>query len=84
LVRSLLNGAVFALLTRWFLRRRERWLRTNIYVFACATCVLTLKYSVFYQIVPFTRLIVPVLLITAAADWGFRKWNRVVDGAVTP
>jgi hypothetical protein len=64
LVRSLLNGVLFAYLTRWFLRRRNEWLASNIYVFCYATCVLTLKYSVFYQLVPMMRLLVPTLLFT--------------------
>lgn len=77
LFRSLLNGALFAWLARWFLRRRGTWLPTVIYVFACATCVLTLKYSVFYQVVPFARLMVPVLLITEAMRWLFAERTRL-------
>lgn len=63
-LRSLLNGALFALLTRWFLRRRENWFAVNVYVFLCATSVLTLKYSVLYQLVPIVRILIPTLLAT--------------------
>ena len=62
-VRGLLNGALFAWLTRWFLRRRGRWWALTIYVYCYATCVLTLKYSVLYQIIPLTRMVLPALLV---------------------
>lgn len=64
LVRSLINGAIFALLTRWFLRRREKWWALTIYVYCYATCVLTLKHSLFYHIVPLAQIILPTLLLT--------------------
>jgi hypothetical protein len=63
LVRSLLNGALFAWLTRWFLRRRDRWWALTIYIYCYATCVLTLKYSVLYQIIPLVRVVLPSLLL---------------------
>ncbi len=65
LLRSLLNGALFAGLTRWFLRRRQRWWALTVYVYCFATCVLTLKYSVLYQIIPLVRVVLPTLLLTA-------------------
>jgi len=64
LIRSLLNGAIFALLTRWFLRRRDKWWALTIYIYCYATCIMTLKYSVLYQLTPLIRIIVPTLLLT--------------------
>lgn len=62
--RSLLNGAIFALLTRWFLRRREKWWALTIYIYVFATCIMTLKYSVLFQLAPLFRVLLPSLLLT--------------------
>ncbi|WP_027714511.1 hypothetical protein [Desulfuromonas sp. TF] len=63
-IRSLINGALFAMLTRWFLAHRNKWWACTIYIYWYATCVMTLKYSVLYQLIPFTRILIPVLLCT--------------------
>jgi len=64
LVRSLINGALFAFLTRWFLRRQNKWWALTIYVYCYATCIMTIKYSVFYLLVPFLQVVLPTLLFT--------------------
>jgi hypothetical protein len=63
LVRALINGALFALLTRWFLRRREKWWALTIYIYCFATCIMTLKYSVLFQLAPLFRVILPSLFL---------------------
>jgi len=63
LVRSLLNGVIFAFLTRWFLRRREKWWALTIYIYCFANCVMTLKYSLLFQLAPLVRIL-PLLLLT--------------------
>jgi hypothetical protein len=62
IIRSLINGAVFALLTRWFLRRRQKWWALTIYIYCYATCIMTLKYSVLYQLTPLVRILLPTIL----------------------
>jgi len=62
-IRSLLNGMLFAFLTRWFLRRREKWWALTIYIYLYATCIVVLKYSVFFQIAPLIRTLLPPLLL---------------------
>jgi len=64
LVRSLINGAIFALLTRWFLRRRKKWWALTIYIYCYATCILALKYSVLFQLTLLVRVLLPTLLLT--------------------
>jgi hypothetical protein len=64
LVRSLINGAVFALLTRWFLRRREKMWTLTIYIYCIAMCILTIKYSVFNLLMPLLHVLLPTLLLT--------------------
>ncbi len=66
LLRSLFNGAIFALLARWFQRRRDEWWALTIYIYCFATCILTFKHSVLYQLEPLCRVILPPLLLTAA------------------
>lgn len=63
LARSLVNGAFFAYLVRWFLKRRQAWWAAAIYAYLYATCVMTLKYSVFYQLTPLVRILLPALLV---------------------
>jgi hypothetical protein len=64
-VRGLINGAFFAYLVRWFVRRKASWWALTIYVYCCATCILTLKYSVFYHLTPLVKTLLPALLIVA-------------------
>lgn len=76
-VRSLINGAIFAALTRWFLRRRQAWWALTIYVYCYANCILTLKYSVFYLAPPLQRVVLPVVLGTALLLWWHNGRPRI-------
>ena len=64
LARSLINGALFALLCRWFLQRRDKWWALTIYIYCFVTCVMTLKYSVLYQLALLCRVLLLPLLLT--------------------
>lgn len=64
LIRSLVNGAFFALIYRWFLRREEKWWALSIYIFSFSYCIMALKYSVFYIFTPLFRILMPSLLLT--------------------
>jgi hypothetical protein len=66
LLRSLVNGAIFAYVVRWFLHRKDKWWGVVIYIYCYATCVMTLKYSVFYQLTPLLKILLPTLLLVAA------------------
>lgn len=63
-MRSLINGAFFAYLVRWFLRYKDRWWGVAAYIFCYATCVMTLKYSVFWHLTTLIKTVVPTLLVT--------------------
>lgn len=63
-LRSLINGAIYAYLTGWFLRRREKWWALTIYIYCYATCIMTLKYSILYQLPLLIKIVLPVLLVT--------------------
>jgi hypothetical protein len=62
-IRAGLIGALYAGLMRWFLRRRTEWWALVIYSYLFATCVMTLKYSVLYQLAPLVRILGPGLLL---------------------
>lgn len=66
LIRSLVNGALFAWLVRWFTRHRRTWWAVMIYAFCYATSVMTLKYSVFYHLNPLFKTFLPVVLVVEA------------------
>ncbi len=65
LLRGLVNGVFFAFVTRWFLRREGRWWAMSIYAYSYATCIMTLKYSVFYLTVLLAKVLIPTLLVVA-------------------
>jgi hypothetical protein len=61
--RSLLNGALFAYLVRWFYLKKEKWWALVIYVYCYATCIMTLKYSILYQLSPLFKTLFPTLIL---------------------
>lgn len=65
LLRSILNGAIYAALTRWFIRRSNKWWAITIYIYCYATCIMTLKYSIFYQLPLLIKILLPVIVFTA-------------------
>jgi hypothetical protein len=62
-VRSLLNGLFFAYLMRWFIRHGTKWWGLAVYVYCYATCILTLKYSVFLHLSLIEKNLLPTLLL---------------------
>jgi len=62
-LRAVAIGALYALVMRWFLPRRQEWWALVIYSYLFATCIMTLKYSVLYQLSPLVRIIGPGLLV---------------------
>jgi hypothetical protein len=67
LVRAIVNGLFFAFLMRWFLRHKDRWWGLSVYVYCYATCVLTLKYTVFLHLNLIEKNLIPTLLLVQAA-----------------
>jgi len=65
-LRSVLNGLFFAWIMRWFIRHRARWWGLTVYAYCYATCILTLKYSVFFVLNPIVKNLVPTLLLVSA------------------
>jgi hypothetical protein len=68
-VRSLLSGALYGWLMNWFLRQQSHWWSSVIYAYCFATCVMTLKYSILYQLAPVLKIIVPGMVVV----WFFNR-----------
>lgn len=68
LVRGLINGALFALVMRWFARDGGKWQVMTIYAFCYATCIMCLKYSIFWHLTPVIKIILPLVLIVSALE----------------
>jgi hypothetical protein len=64
-IRGFINGALFAFLMRWFASEGGRWQVMTIYVFCYSTCIMCLKYSIFYHLTPLVKIILPLLLIVS-------------------
>ncbi|MGB2677013.1 MAG: hypothetical protein WAN12_08020 [Candidatus Acidiferrum sp.] len=65
LIRGFINGTLFAFLMRWFARDCGKWQVMTIYVFCYSTCIMCLKYSIFYHFAPLVKMILPLLLIVS-------------------
>src|SRR5208283_1638985 len=65
LIRGFINGVLFAFLMRWFARDGGKWQVMTIYVFCYSTCIMCLKYSIFYHLPPLVKIILPVVLIVS-------------------
>lgn len=63
--RGLINGAYFAFIVKWFLRRRGKWWGIATYAFLFSYSVITLKYSVFFYLTPVFKDLMPTLVLVA-------------------
>lgn len=78
LFRSLFNGALFAYFVRWFQRRKDKWWAMVIYIYLYATCVMVLKYSVLFQLMPLLKILLPTLITVVLV----RRWLNYYSGRV--
>jgi hypothetical protein len=82
-VEGFINGMFFAFLMRWFARDGGRWRVMTIYVFCYSSCIMCLKYSIFWHLVPLEKTVLPLVLIVSvlAKDIpGRTKPARVASG----
>lgn len=64
-VRGFVNGLFFAAIIRLFNKFRSRWWALGLYSYCYATCILTLKYSVFYHLTPLFKTMLPCIFTIA-------------------
>lgn len=79
LLRSLINGAFFAYLVRWFIRHKDKWWGVTVYIYCYATCILTLKYSVFFHLNPLMKTVLPTLLAVGVVRWLIPSKRRLAN-----
>jgi hypothetical protein len=85
-VQGFINGISFAFLMRWFARDGVRWRVMTAYVFCYSTCIMCLKYSIFSQLAPLVKVILPLVVIVSflAKDIpGSTKQTRIESLAET-
>ena len=75
--RALLIGLWYAALMHWYLARRRLWWATVIYAYLYATCVMTLKYSVFYQLAPLLKVVMPGIALVWVLKRAMRAFSSV-------
>jgi len=71
--RGLINGLFFAFLVKWYIRNKEKWWVLIIYTYCYATCIMTMKYSVFYQLTPIVRNILPIIVLIKIVHYFLKK-----------
>ena len=64
-ILGFINGILFAFLMRWFVREGGKWQVMTVYVFCYSTCIMCLKYSIFYHLTPLVKIILPLLFIVS-------------------
>ncbi len=62
-IRGLLNGAVFSLILRTFIRNSAKWWSYAMYAFCYSTSVMVVKYSVFYHLNPLLKTVFPAVVV---------------------
>jgi hypothetical protein len=77
LIRGLINGALFAFLIRWFARDGGKWQVMTIYCFCYSTCIMCLKYSIFYHLPPLVKVILPVVFIVSVLAKNIQSSTKV-------
>jgi hypothetical protein len=79
IIRAVLNGLMFAWLTNLFFDKKHDWRVACIYVFCYSTCIMTLKYSIFYHLNPVIKTILPGILGVMILKAFVRGRRRVSD-----
>ena len=77
--RGLVNGFFFAFLVKWYIKNKSNWAVLVIYSYCFATCIMTMKYSVFYQLTPIIRNIIPIILVTKFFLWVFMSRPKCIE-----
>lgn len=76
-VEGFINGILFAFLMRWFARDGVKWRVMVVYVFCYSTCIMCLKYSIFWHLTPLVKIILPVVLIVSVLAKGLPESTRL-------
>jgi hypothetical protein len=74
--RGFINGLFFAFLVKWFIRNQYKWWVLVIYTYCYATCIMTMKYSVFYQLTPIVRNILPIIILIKIVHYVLNKIQK--------
>jgi hypothetical protein len=76
-ILGFINGSLFAFLMRWFAGDGGKWQVMTIFVFCYSTCIMCLKYSIFYHLPPLAKIILPVVLIVSVLAKNIHRSTKV-------
>jgi hypothetical protein len=68
LLRSFINGGFFALIAKLFVCSKSKWWKHVTYIYVYSTCILTLKYSIFYCLTLLFSNLLPALILIGIAN----------------
>ena len=77
LLEGFINGILFAYLMRWFAKNGGSWWVMTVYAFCYSTCVMCLKYSIFFHLAPLVRTILPMVLIVSVLAKGIQGGTKL-------
>jgi len=64
-VQGFINGISFAFLMRWFAGNGAKWQVMTVYAYCYSTCIMCLKYSIFWHLAPLVKIILPLVVIVS-------------------
>ena len=73
--RGFLNGIFFAVIIRWYIRYQTKWWGVTVYVYCYATCIMSLKYSIFYHFNPLIKTIIPAIIVLIFIKWLIKAFS---------
>jgi len=76
-ILGFIHGILFAFLMRWFARDGGKWQVMTIYCFCFSTCIMCLKYSIFYHLPLLEKVILPVVLIVSVLAKNFQGSTKL-------
>ncbi len=76
-VEGFINGILFACLMRWFAKSGGNWRVMVVYVFCYSTCIMCLKYSIFFHLAPLVRTIVPLVIIVSILAKSIQRGTKL-------
>jgi hypothetical protein len=76
LVRGLVNGLFLAGIARCLIYCQYHWWRLVVYTYCCSTSIVALKYAVFWVITPWTKMIIPAILVFRLVS--FLKLSKLI------
>jgi hypothetical protein len=80
-ILGFINGVLFAFLMRWFAKDGGKWQVMTIFVFCYSTCIMCLKYSIFYHLPLLEKVILPVVFIVSVLAKNIQSSTKLQENS---